>query len=31
VEAWTNCWSINNGYGISPKNSIEFLFTYYAF
>jgi hypothetical protein len=31
VEALAIYWSIDNGRGIAPKNSIEFLLRYYGF
>jgi hypothetical protein len=31
VEAWAKYWSINNGHGIAPNNSIEFLLRDYGF
>jgi hypothetical protein len=31
VKAWTNCWAIDNGCGIAPKNFIEFLLKDYGF
>jgi hypothetical protein len=31
VEAWVSCWLIDNGRGIGPKNSVEFLSRDYGF
>jgi hypothetical protein len=31
VEAWARHWSIDNGHGIVPKNSVEFLLKDYGF
>jgi hypothetical protein len=31
VKAWASHWSIDNGHGIIPKNSVEFLLKDYEF